>query len=190
MNERAVRWIHQADDSVVHGARQIGPEMRDFEVVTESGKARHFRQTRLLGGRCRAAFWIRHKSPDVSVALRTGEAACVDSLTFQFRICCKRRDHKALAGVRFKLPAMVGAFDGFTVKLPEGKGKRTVRAKGLPATSRPRTSGTFSSIARTSLRPVTCSLRSAGYQNPHKNSLPESAELRFELELILRSTVA
>jgi hypothetical protein len=128
MNERAVRWIHQADDSVVHGARQIGPEMRDFEVVTESGKARHFRQTRLLGGRCRAAFWIRHKSPDVSVALRTGEAACVDSLTFQFRICCKRRDHKALAGVRFKLPAMVGAFDGFTVKLPEGKGKRTVRA--------------------------------------------------------------
>jgi len=52
----------------------------------------------------------------------------VDSLTFQFRICCKRRDHKALAGVRFKLPAMVGAFDGFTVKLPKGKGKRTVRA--------------------------------------------------------------
>jgi len=40
------------------------------------------------------------------------------------------------------------------------------------------------------LRPVTCSLRSAGYQKPHKNSLAESAELGFKEELILRSIVS
>ena len=38
--------------------------------------------------------------------------------------------------------------------------------------------------------PVTRSLRSTGYQNPHKNSLAESAELGFKEELILRSIVA
>src|ERR1700757_3812835 len=101
--------------------------MRDLIVLAKGGESRRLSQTRLLGGH-RATFWIRHERPNVPVPLRTWKASRVDSLAFQFGIFCERRDEKALAGVRFKLPAMIGAFDSLAIELPEGKRKRTVRA--------------------------------------------------------------
>src|ERR1700746_2489839 len=101
--------------------------MRDLIVLAEGREARRFRQTRPLGWH-RATFRIRHKSPNVSVPLRTWKAPRVDSRAFQFGIFCERRYEKPLAGVRFKLPAMIGAFDSLAIELPKGKRKRTVRA--------------------------------------------------------------
>src|ERR1700740_1709278 len=104
---------------MIYRARQIGPKMRDLIVLAEGRETGHFRQIRLLGSWHRAAFWICHERPDISVLLRARKAACVDPLAFQFRIFGERRDQAAFAGVSFNPPAMIGALDRFAVKLPE-----------------------------------------------------------------------
>ena len=35
MDKGAVSWIHQADDAVVHAARQVGGKMRNLVLVAE-----------------------------------------------------------------------------------------------------------------------------------------------------------
>ena len=44
MDERAMSRVHEADDPVVDGARQVGGEMRQDEAIRERGDARYRRQ--------------------------------------------------------------------------------------------------------------------------------------------------
>ena len=81
----------------------------------------------------------------------------------------------ALAGVRVELPAVIGAFDGRAVEAPKRKRKRTVRAdvaqrKRLSGGVAPQHQRNFEQHRALEFSPRNSSLRSAGYQNPHRTS--------------------
>ena len=83
MNERPVRGIHQADDSVIDGAGQIGGEVGDFVLLTEGGDARR-RHGRIVsfgesGSRRRG---VGDENPDETVLFFAGIAASVDAIYF------------------------------------------------------------------------------------------------------------
>src|SRR6266436_3785886 len=129
MDEGAVRGIHQADDAVVDGARQIGGEICEFVVLAE------FRNLRRGGGRGfvlreSGAGWagIRNEHPDEVVPFFAGIAAGVDAVDFQSLIGDERRDQLALAGVGVESPAVVGAFDLLSVEVSAGKRHAAMRA--------------------------------------------------------------
>lgn len=124
MDERAVRGVHQADDGLVHAARQIGEKVRDFETLAEFGKLGR-------GGRRglrRAALRIRHVHPEVTVALFTGKCAGVNAIALEPGVGHERGDFAALAGMRVESPAVIGTFDCGAVELAEREWKRAVGA--------------------------------------------------------------
>src|SRR6266478_1235538 len=129
VDEGAVRGIHQSDDAMVDGARQVGGEISEFVMLAElwnlrcgSGRRCGLRES----GAGRA--WVRNEDPDEIVALFAGIAAGVDAVDFQSLLGDKRRDQLALAGVGVESPAVVGAFDLFAVELSTGKRHPAMRA--------------------------------------------------------------
>src|SRR3981189_786039 len=129
MDEGAVRGIHQADDSVIDGAGQVGGEIREFVVLAEfrnlgggSGRGRGFRES--------GAGWagIGNEDPDEVVALFAGIAAGVDAVDLQRLLGDERRDQLALAGMGVESPAVVGTFDLLAVEVSEGKRHAAMRA--------------------------------------------------------------
>src|SRR6266403_3183304 len=129
MDEGSVRGIHQADDAVVDGARQVGGEVGEFVMLAEfrnlGGGARSGRGLRESG-----AGWagIGNENPDEIVALFAGIAAGVDAVDFQRLIGDERRDQLALAGVGVESPAVVGTFDLLAVEVSAGKRHAAMRA--------------------------------------------------------------
>src|SRR5258708_32858897 len=112
MDEGTMRGIHQADDAVVDGARQVGGEIGEFVMVAEfrnlggrSGRGRGLRES--------SAGWagIRNEDPNEVVALFAGIAAGVDAIDFQSLLGDERRDQLALTGAGVKSPAGVRPFD-------------------------------------------------------------------------------
>src|ERR1700674_280437 len=129
MDEGAVCGIHQADDAVVDGARQVGGEIGEFVMLAEfwnlggrSGSGRGLRES--------GAGWagIGNEDPDEVVALFAGIAAGVDAVDFQSLIGDERRDQFALAGVGVECPAVVAAFDLLAVEVSAGKRHAAMRA--------------------------------------------------------------
>src|SRR5258708_21628999 len=129
VDEGAVRRIHQADDAVVDGARQVGGEIGEFVMLAEfrnvgggSGRGRGLRES--------GAGWagIGNEDPDEVVALFAGIAAGVDAIDFQSLLRDERRNQLALTGVGVKSPAVIRAFDLLAVELPAGKGHSTMGA--------------------------------------------------------------
>ena len=60
--------------------------------------------------------WIGDEDPDETVLLFAGIAAGVDAINFQILIGGERRDQLALAVVHVELPAVVSAFEIFSVE--------------------------------------------------------------------------
>ncbi len=122
-----------------------------------------------------APLGIREIHPDVAVALLARKTARVDAVALQLGIRRDRGNFAALAGVRVKSPAVVGALDRLPVARARRKRKRAVRAnvaqrERFSRGVAPETSGTSSRVEVTSARPRISSLRSAGYQKPHSIS--------------------
>src|SRR6266446_9586325 len=129
VDERAVRGIHQSDDAMVDGARQVGGEIGEFVMLAElwnlgcgSGRGCGLRES----GADRAG--IGNEDPDKVVALFAGIAAGVDAVDFQSLLGDKRRDQLALAGVGVESPAVVGAFDLLAIEVSAGKRHAAMRA--------------------------------------------------------------
>src|ERR1019366_9831938 len=129
VNEGAVCGIHQADDAVVDGARQVGSEIGEFVMLAEfrnlGGGSRSGRGLRESG-----AGWagIGDEDPEEVVALFAEITAGVDAVDFQSLIGDERRDQLALAGMGVESPAVVRAFDLLAVELPAGKRHAAMRA--------------------------------------------------------------
>src|SRR6202171_5779400 len=129
VDEWTVRGIHQADDAVVDGARQVGGEIGEFVMLAEfrnlrggSGSGCGLRESR--------AGWagIGNEDPDEVVVFLAGIAAGVDAVDFQRLLGDERRDQLALAGVGVESPAVVGALDLLAVEVSAGKRYAGVRA--------------------------------------------------------------
>jgi len=128
MDEGAVRGVHQADDAVIYGTRQVGGEIGEIVMLAEfrnlGGGSRRGRGLRESGaGRA----GIGNEDPEEVVALFAGIAAGVDAVDFQILLGDERRDQFALAGVGVESPAVVGAFDFLAVELSAGKRHAAMR---------------------------------------------------------------
>src|SRR5438445_550526 len=129
MDEGAVCGIHQADDAMIDGARQVGGEIGEFVVLAEfrnlGGGGRSGRGL----GKSRAGWaGIGNEDPDEIVALFAGIAAGVDAVDLQRLLGDERGDQLALAGVGVESPAVVGTFDLLAVEVSAGKRHAAVRA--------------------------------------------------------------
>src|SRR5208282_2194890 len=128
MDERTVRGIHQSDDAVVDGARQVGGEIGEFVLLAELRNLRcGSRRGRGLREASTGRAGIGNVDPDEIVALFAGIAARVDAVDFQILLRHKRWDQLALAGVGVESPTVVRTFDLLAVELSAGERHAAMR---------------------------------------------------------------
>ncbi len=137
MNERSVRGIHQPDDSVIHGARQIGGQVGELVLLAEGGNARRGHgRIRGLGESGAGRRRFGNENPDEVVVLLAGIAAGVNAVDLQLLVGGKRRNELALAGVPVEPPAVIAAFHLLAVEVTVGKRHAAVRT-GVMQRERP-----------------------------------------------------
>src|SRR5260370_23356659 len=108
VDERAVRGIHQSDDAMIDGARQVGGEIGEFVMLAEFRNLRRgSRRGRGLRESGAGWAWVGNEDPDEIIALFAGITARVDAIELQSLIGDERRDQLALAGVGAESPPVV-----------------------------------------------------------------------------------
>ena len=127
-----MRRIHQANDAVVHIARQVCAEIRSLELFAESRNSGGLRSCFLPAAEsCARRPGIRYEHPNETISLLAGIVSRVNAINFQILICRERRNQLALTAVRFETPSVITALDLFAVKLPTRKRHASVRARIL-----------------------------------------------------------
>ena len=112
MDERAMGWIHQADDAIVDRAIEDGRDLH--HAIRRGGQ----RQTRQIRDRLIELLRIVKKDPHVSIFIPAGIGRNADFLRLK-RGTFDQRGDMAAAAARIELPAMVRAFDPLPVKMAE-----------------------------------------------------------------------
>ena len=137
MNKRAVRRIHQTDNSVIDGAGEIGRQVSQFVFLAENrnpgrGKGR----LNGLGESGSRRWWFGNVDPDEVVMLFAGIAPGIDAVDLQFLIGSEGGDELALASMSIKPPAVVAAFHLLPIENATRKRHATVGA-GVMQCERP-----------------------------------------------------
>src|SRR5882724_3000447 len=110
MDKRPVRWIHQADDSVIHGAGKISRQVSQFVLVAEGRNPRRgYWRLGSFGKTSSRRRRLGNEDPDKVVMLFAGVAAGINAVNLQPLIRGERRNELALARVSIKPPAVIAA---------------------------------------------------------------------------------
>src|SRR5215472_6371870 len=129
MDIGSVCRIHEANDAVVDAAGQVGSEIGELVLVTESRDARGglpwIRTTRKS---CASGAGLGNENPEKIVVLLTGVASRVDAVDFEFLGGGERWNQLALAGVSVEPPAMIAALELRAAKVAAGERHSPMRA--------------------------------------------------------------
>src|SRR6266700_445714 len=118
MNERAVRGIHQSDDSVIDIYWHLGLQVSNVEFAAELFNLRSgIRSFLRFGETCASEARVRDIYPYKVVLLFAGIASGVDSIYLQGLIRRERRDQLALTVVHIELPTVIDAFEVLSIEV-------------------------------------------------------------------------
>src|SRR5512146_319018 len=101
VHKRPMRRVHQADNAVVHTARQLGLQVFEPIVRAESWQARGFGRFLISVVR------IGYKDPEIAVLLFALEASGKNSINFELVTGRQRRDELALPCLSFENPPVI-----------------------------------------------------------------------------------
>jgi len=128
MHEGAMRRVHQANDSRVHAAREVGGKMCDAIALTEFRQLRNGRNRGSIHLPDGQALGVREIYPHISIAFFAGKAARENAIALELGIRRDGRNLSTLPRVCVKSPTVVGAFDRLPIAMARRKWKRAVRA--------------------------------------------------------------
>src|SRR5437667_1893554 len=125
MHKRPLRRIHQADDAVIHAARQISGKVGEHELIAECRDARYGRL--MLAPIGAAGARLGNKHPEESVALIARKSTRENPIDFQLGIFGQRWDLAALPAARLKAPSVIAALQLLAIEETIGERNAAMR---------------------------------------------------------------
>ena len=149
MDKGTVGWIHEANDSVIDVAGQVGREMGYFELFTKSRDLRH-RNGRVNRFCKTRPGWRRvgNEDPDEAVPLLARITAGVNAIDFQVLIGGQGWDNSALPGVGVEYPSVIAALNLSAIEAAVGErhapmGAGIAQGEGVSMRIPPKDEGRF-----------------------------------------------
>src|SRR5262249_14888014 len=116
-----MRRVHEADDSMIDRARQLGAQICGLVLVGKAGHSGNRLRGFLASGKsCSRRSRIGNENPDKTILLLACVAAGKDTINFEVLACGKRRNQPTLAAVHIKSPAVITAFQLLALELAAG----------------------------------------------------------------------
>jgi len=129
VDEGAVRRIHQPDDAVINADRHFSLQVSELVVARElldfGGRIGRFGRWSETSARRPG---IRNVDPDEVILLFARIAAGVNAIDFELLIRGQGRDQLALTVMNVELPAVISAFQVFSIEMAAVERHTTVRA--------------------------------------------------------------